>query len=333
MSAGPSAADVAALLFARRAEWLPRYFPAGRKVGSVFELGSADGDPGRSFPVPLHRQPRVQDFAGGFSGDDLALFGRAIGAGDDMAKAYREALAYLGLAPGSTAPTARPPRPAQSPPEPDRTAEQRAATALWRASRPIEATDTAGRYLRARGCAMPSPDGDLHWSPDVPHPSGYVGAALVGLITDAVTGEAMSLHRTWICPDGTKAPIERPRLLWPVLPSFGVCRLFDDAEVTTALCIGEGIETALAAALAFGPATWATLSAGNMAKLPVLPGVECITVIADHDRPNRHGRRAGEAAAAEVGRRWRDAGREVRIWISAIEGADFADVAQAERAA
>ena len=327
MRPGPSAADVAAMLFARRVEWLPRYFPAGRKVGGVFELGSADGDPGKSLPVPLYRQPRVTDFSGGFSGDDLALFARAIGAGEDMGKARAEALVYLGITPGS--PT--PPRPAPPPPEPDRRASQRAAWRLWRSARPIESGTIAASYLERRGCAVPSRDTSLRWHPDVPHsgePGAYHGPALVALVTDPETCEPVTLHSTWIRADGTKAPIEPARKFWFGLPSFGVVRLFGDDAVTTGLALGEGLETSLAAAVGFGPATWATLSAGNMAKLPVLPGVECITVVTDHDRPDVHGRRAGEAAAIEVGRRWRSAGRSIRIWIAPQEGADFADVAK-----
>jgi hypothetical protein len=143
----------------------------------------------------------------------------------------------------------------------------------------------------------------------------------------------MSIHRTWICPDGTKAPIDKPRLLWPGLPSRGVVRLCDDGDVTLGLALGEGIETSLAAATGFGPNVWACLSAGSMAAIPVLAGIEALTIIADHDAPDRHGRRAGEAAAAELGRRWRDADREVRIWVAPAEGIDLADIAQAEIAA
>ena len=329
MRPGPSAADVAAMLLQRRAEWLPRFYPAGRKVGGVFELGSADGEPGRSFPIPLYRRPRVTDFAGGFSGDDLALFARAIGAGDDMAKAYQEALVYLGITPGS--PT--PPRPVRQPVEPDRRAAQPAAWRLWHSARPIEPGTIAASYLERRGCVVPSRDTSLRWHPDVPHsgePGAYRGPALVALVTDPETGEPVTVHLTWILGDGSKPAAlgKKARKFWYGLPSFGVCRLFGDDEVTLGLALAEGLESGLAAAAAFGPATWATLSACNMAAIPALAGIETVTVITDHDRPDSRGRRAGEAAATTLGRRWRDAGREVRIWVSPIEGKDFADVAK-----
>ena len=93
----------------------------------------------------------------------------------------------------------------------------------------------------------------------------------------------MTVHRTWIRPDGTKAPVDKPRLLWPGLPKLGgVVRLWPDDEVTLGLCVAEGIETALTAARGFGLA-WACLDAGNLAALPVLDGIEALTIVADHD--------------------------------------------------
>jgi hypothetical protein len=188
----------------------------------------------------------------------------------------------------------------------------------------------AAAYLRARGCALPHPEGDLRWCPEVRHPGGHVGPALVALVTDAVTADPLNLHRTWIKPDGSgKAAIDRPRLLLKNHRKLGgVIRLWPDAEVTYGLCIAEGIETALSAARGFGLA-WATIDARNMEVLPALPGIEALSIIADHDRPNpKTGKRTGLAAAKECARRWAEAGCEVRIWRAPAEGADFNDWAQ-----
>ena len=59
-------------------------------------------------------------------------------------------------------------------------------------------------------------------------------------------------------------------------------RLWPDEAVTYGLCVGEGLETCLTAAHGFTP-VWACLDAGNLAGLPVLPGVEALTIVADHD--------------------------------------------------
>lgn len=95
----PTPAEVAGMLAACRSEWLPRVYPAGKLRGGVFYIGNPEGDPGDSMPIPLKSNgKRNKDFAGDFSGDDLALFGRARGHGDNMKAAYNDAVDWLGLA-------------------------------------------------------------------------------------------------------------------------------------------------------------------------------------------------------------------------------------------
>ena len=108
-------------------------------------------------------------------------------------------------------------------------------------------------------------------------------------------------------------------------PRGGVVRLFPDEELATGLCVAEGLETALSAAKGFRP-VWATLDAGNLAALPVPPGVEALTIVADNDPPNpATGRRAGIGAAEACAERWAAAGVEVRIWRAPAEGTDMND--------
>ena len=205
------------------------------------------------------------------------------------------------------------------------------AARLWASRRPIAPGTVAGRYLTGRGCALPPPDGDLAWHPDVYHPAEERSfPALLALVTHAVTGAPMTLHRTFLAPDGGgKAPVAKPRLLVKGGDKAGgVVRLWPDEEVATGLCVAEGVETALTAARGFGLA-WACLDAGNLAGLPVLAGVEALTVVADHDAPNpKTGKRAGLEAARECARRWLEAGREVRVWKAPAEGADLNDYAR-----
>lgn len=219
-------------------------------------------------------------------------------------------------------------RPPRRPPPP-RHAPAPTPWPLFEAALPIEPGSVAARYLACRGCALPPDGSDLRWTPAACHPSGHVGPALVALVTDALTGERCTLHRTWLTCDGSgKAPIERPRLLWSGLSKArGVIRLWPDDEGIRGLGIAEGIESALAAARIFTP-MWATIDAGNMAAFPVLPCVEALTIFADHDRPNpKTGRRAGNDAAKACGRRWAEAGREARIYLPPREGTDMADLA------
>lgn len=193
------------------------------------------------------------------------------------------------------------------------------AAGLFREGRAVDAGSPAGRYLIGRGCALPPVDGDLRWHPTLRHPDGHVGPGLLALVTDALTAEPRTLHRTWLAEDGSgKAAIEKPRLLLKGHgKAGGVVRLWPDDEVATGLCIAEGLETALSAAVGFRP-VWACLDAANLAAFPVLPGIEALTIMADHDT-------AGLKAARACAERWLEAGREVRVWKAPAEGQDFND--------
>ena len=76
------------------------------------------------------------------------------------------------------------------------------------------------------------------------------------------------------------------------------------------LHIAEGLETALAAHVDRPPADAGRPDPTSlMASFPILGGIEALTIIADHDANG-----AGERAAAEVASRWREAGKEARVW-------------------
>jgi putative DNA primase/helicase len=204
---------------------------------------------------------------------------------------------------------------------------------LWEASRPIEPGTVAATYLKRRGCALPPDDSALRWHPEVRNPNeDHTGPALVALMTDVQTGEPISLHRTWLKPDGSgKAALSKPRRLLVRHRSDGVVRLWPDEDVTLGLVLGEGIETCLAAARAGLMPVWATLSAHNLAAFPVLPGIEGLTVLVDHDHPNpKTGKRAGIEAAQSLIERYVTAGldpdRDVRVILPPTEGHDAADL-------
>lgn len=175
----------------------------------------------------------------------------------------------------------------------------------------------AGAYLDARGCVRPPPGSHLRCMDELRHPSGFVGPALVALITDAETGERLSLHRTWIKPNGTKADLDTPRLLLKGHPiAGGVIRLWPDEGVTTGLGIAEGIETALSLAHGFAP-VWSCIDASHMAKFPVLSGINDLVIGADNDA-------AGRKAAEECAQRWADHAT-VRIVCAERAGSDLND--------
>ncbi|EJT05701.1 toprim domain-containing protein [Rhizobium sp. CCGE 510] len=172
------------------------------------------------------------------------------------------------------------------------------ARRIWESCEPLKGT-LAEVYLESRGLSY---DGDaLAFRPTC--------RSMVALMTDALTGEPCGVHRTFLDAEGRKIDKKmRGRA------KGAVVRLYD-LEAPFGLGIAEGIETALATD--FRP-TWAGLTAGGVASLPVLPHVEALTVFADHDR-------AGIQAANTVGERWHAAGREVTLVMPADAGRDFAD--------
>jgi putative DNA primase/helicase len=188
---------------------------------------------------------------------------------------------------------------------------------IWDNCKLITCGSLPSTYFEVRGCT--EPQDAVRWHPALKHRTGHVGPAIVALVTDIITGEPVNLHRTWLRPDGTgKADVMKPRLLLKGHRAHGgVIRLFPDDEVTTGLCLAEGLETALTAAHGFTP-VWATVSAGNLAEFPVLDGVESLTIAIDHDK-------AGLDAFNAVAARWLAAGREVRQWQPPEHGMDLND--------
>jgi len=110
-----------------------------------------------------------------------------------------------------------------------------------------------------------------------------------------------------------------------------VIRLWPDTEVTLGLVLGEGIETCLSAARAGHGPVWSVISAANLAVFPVMAGLEGLTILVDHDRPNPHtGQRAGDEAAHELIARYVAAGfdpeRDIVVIRPSDEGQDVADL-------
>jgi hypothetical protein len=97
------------------------------------------------------------------------------------------------------------------------------------------------------------------------------------------------------------------------------------------LIIGEGLETTLAAAsripyrcAPLQPA-WSAVSSGGLSRLPVIPGVERLIILVDHD-----GNGEGQAAAVRCMERWTRAGRWVVRLTPKRAGADFNDLVRPE---
>lgn len=206
-----------------------------------------------------------------------------------------------------------------SAPRPDFVEHSRDATtrakSIWKQTRPLFGSPGAD-YLFLRHCVLPPVDGDLRFHPQLYCPETKTEhPALVGKVTTVIGNRAIGIHRIWFRPGEPRA-IKKMRLGGGDDP---VCiRLWPDDAVTMALGIAEGIETALAAAVMFKP-MWSTIDAGQMAKFPLLGGVESLTVFADYDK-------AGLAAAKAIGLRYMQGGISANFLRPKRVGEDFNDV-------
>ncbi|MBU1334457.1 MAG: toprim domain-containing protein [Alphaproteobacteria bacterium] len=191
---------------------------------------------------------------------------------------------------------------------------------LFHKSHPSLENSPGYAYLQKRLCGFLPTEvvegGSLRFSPGHRRMEGRTFpnciGALLALITDATTGEPTGCHRTFI--DANFDRIERG-----ILGNQGVIRLFPDHLVETTLAVGEGIETCLSAHLLLeGPPVWSCINAGGLSGLPVLNGVEALTIYADNDENE-----IGQRKARQAFERWREAGVAVTLHVPRATSVDF----------
>jgi DNA polymerase I-like protein with 3'-5' exonuclease and polymerase domains len=193
----------------------------------------------------------------------------------------------------------------------------------WDAAEPIRGT-LAARYLAdTRGIdlgALPSKVDDiLRFHPRCVFSPGKRLPCLLALMRDPISDVPTGIQRIALTPEAQK--VDRM-----ALGTAGVVKLWPAGKQLVA---GEGLETVLAAATRLSyrgeplrPA-WAAL--GALKRLPLVPGVERLIVLADNDANN-----AGADAAEALKRRWLEAGRRVALLMPDRPGTDFNDIVLAD---
>jgi hypothetical protein len=229
------------------------------------------GTPGRSLYVRLFgpRAGKWTDAAEASYGDLLDLI--ALNRDLDFRAALDEARAFLSL----PLPPIRQARP------PAERGSSDAARRLFAASKPVRGT-LAEDWFRQRGILLPADASALRF-----HPRCYYrGAtdretwpALIAAVTD-LGGAITGVHRTWLHPDGGKAPVDQPRRALGHLAGNAV-RFGKASDVLTA---AEGIETALALKMVM-PAmpVAAALSSAHLAALVMPSSLRRLYVAVDND--------------------------------------------------
>jgi len=251
------------------------YLPKGRRQGRYWICGDVQGTPGRSLYVRLfgERAGKWADSATSEHGDllDLIMANRGL----DFRAACDEARAFLRM----------PFVPMKRPEVPARAGSLEAARRLFAASGSIRGT-LAETYLRSRGITLPSDISTLRF-----HPRCYYRApegrqtwpALIAAVTDG-DGGITGVHRTWLSPDGGKAPVDQPRRALGQLAGNGV----RFGAVTDTMLAAEGLETALALKMIMPTMpVIAALSAAHLAALILPSTLRRLYVARDNDPAGR----------------------------------------------
>lgn len=250
---------------------------------------------------------------------------------------FAEAVAHLT---GEDWPT---PQFAAAPPQRQRAQEsphRAAALRIWHYAGSIFGTPAAA-YLtnpRDRGgrntdlAQIPDIDDVLRYHAHCPIGATQRLPCLIALIRDVQTNAPIGIMRTPLSADGRKAPVRNTdgELIdrWALGDkASGAIKLWPDAAVTTGLVVGEGLETAAAAATrikhrgALLQPAWTLIDKGNLQNFPVLPGIEVLTILVDNDADG-----VGQNAADVCTERWVGAGRTVEQLIPDQIDSDFADI-------
>ncbi|MEK1886243.1 MAG: toprim domain-containing protein [Phyllobacterium sp.] len=204
--------------------------------------------------------------------------------------------------------------------------EQQKIARLWREALVPQGT-LVETYLNRRGLILPDDVAmrTIRFHPACPwqNEHGIVIRAAVMLCRYApIIGDTdpdappMALHRTRLRADGSGHLGKK----MSGSPLGKVIKLTPDELVTEGLFLTEGVETGLEAWKRGLRPIWATSTAGALRTFPVLPGIEHLSICADHDQ-------AGLLAAQECGERWSGAGKEACIRFSSKLGNDLADEA------
>lgn len=141
-----------------------------------------------------------------------------------------------------------------------------------------------------------------------------------------VNNQPVSLHRTYLTQDGSKAPVDDAKKLtpaiWPGATKGGAIRLYWPPG--RELAVTEGIETALAIRMALPELpVWACVSANGLESVLIPDGVESVIICADNDASG-----AGQKAARNLETRLKAEGLAVASILPPCQGLDWLDVAR-----
>lgn len=126
-----------------------------------------------------------------------------------------------------------------------------------------------------------------------------------------LSGEIVTLHRTYLTAQGFKANVSSPKKLMPPITNGATSgcavQLYKPADI---LALTEGVETALAVHLATDLPVWAAISASMLEKIQIPSNIKTVYIWADKDRSG-----TGEKSANVLARRLIQQGLTVHILV------------------
>jgi putative DNA primase/helicase len=144
----------------------------------------------------------------------------------------------------------------------------------WEAARRPSSHGPVAMYLEERvGCLWPS----------LSIREAFYGGRpqMVCVVIDHTGTRSVNVHTTLLNQDGTKARVERPKLVMKgVLPDGCAIRL---GPIKAVMGVAEGIETAISASIMFDMPVWACINANLLSKWIPPAQAEQITIFGDND--------------------------------------------------
>jgi hypothetical protein len=288
---------------------------------------------GKHVRCPLHEGRTTdnfrvfQDFAqtGGGICNTCGAFGNGfallswLNGWNDVKMAVREVAQFIDGE--STRPDERPVTPAvETAPRWEASAKAlKALTDVWSESVPLAGT-IGETYLRGRGlvCDLPA-ETEVRFHPALRYwdetRQRSLGRfpAIVSLLRAPQSGVPLTVHRTYLSDDGSKAPVPRPKKLMTAAVEGAITELGGAIQLYPAtgkaIAVTEGLETALAVRSAVPERpVWACYSASVLTNFRPPEGVRRVLVWGDIDEGG-----AGQLAAAKLALRLRKQGLQSRL--------------------
>jgi putative DNA primase/helicase len=213
--------------------------------------------------------------------------------------------------------------------------------AAWKKAKAVRISDPVTRYLRARvpGCDITWLSQNIRCHPGMDFLEEDGESRLINrgkypvmlAMVQSADGHPITLHRTYLTPEGAKAPFEKvKKQMSGVRKLRGAAIRLVEVPSSRTLAICEGIETgwAIATAYRYSLNVWSMLNARNLAAADIPAGrFDHVMIFADHDRfDQKAGYRPGEHFAIELKERLDRLGISNELRVPAQEATDFCDL-------